>query len=70
MSSLGEQYPIEQERCRELISQYELLRNLPNVNCAFAIAAIKDVLRRADEAAIGGDVVAMLRSYEEMKGCS
>lgn len=68
--TIGEEYPKEQARCRELLEQYASLRTMPNVNVEFAIVAIEDVLRRADKAAISGDVVAMLRSYKEMKGCA
>ena len=65
--SLGEAYPEEQARCRELIERYQELAKLPGVNVSFAVAGIKDVLRRADRAAIEQDTVAMLRIYQEMK---
>lgn len=68
--TLGEMFPKEQMRCRELLEQYAECAKLPGVNVNFAVAAIKDVLRRADQAAISGDPVAMLRLYEEMKGCA
>jgi hypothetical protein len=63
-SSVGNDFPKEQERVRDLIAQY---RAIPQG--AFGAAMLEDVLRRADEAAISGDIVAILRSYEEMKGC-
>jgi hypothetical protein len=69
MASLGEEYPKEQARCREVLATYEQLRNMPGVNVSFAVTMIEGVLQRADRAAIEGDVVAMIRCYEEMKGC-
>lgn len=69
--TLGDAYPKQQERCRQLLETYAKVKKLaPEAFTDFAVAAIKDILKRADEAAISGDVVAMLRSYEEMKGCA
>lgn len=62
--SLGEAFPIEQARVRELLGLY---KSIPTG--AFGAAMIEAVLRRADAAAASGDLVAMIRSYEEMKGC-
>jgi predicted Ser/Thr protein kinase len=67
--SVGDDFPREQARVRELVEQYISLDGTPGVNVKFAIAALRQVLRRADEAAISGDVLAILRSYEELKGC-
>ncbi len=69
-ASLGEAYPKEQARCRELLRQYEEIRNLPGVNVNFAVAMIEKTLKEADQAAISGDPVAMLRAYEAMKDCA
>ena len=65
MSSVGEDFPKQQERCRELLTQYQAIGSAG----AFGHAMIAQVLKRAEEAAISGDVVAVLRAYEEMKGC-
>lgn len=65
MTTLGDEYPKQQARLRELIQLYSDLGPVG----AFGKVVIEQVLRRADEAAISGDVVAMLRSFEEMKGC-
>lgn len=65
MSTLGEDYPVQQARCRELLEQYKAI----GPNGAFGHLMISQVLARADHAAMSGDVVAMLRSFEEMKGC-
>ena len=64
MSSVGEEFPKEQARVRELLGVY---KTIPTG--AFGAAMIEQALKRADEAAISGDVVAILRSYEELKGC-
>lgn len=64
--SLAEAFPREQQRLRDLVATY---RSLPGGVGSFGAAMIEQVLRRADQAAIGGDVLAMLRSFEEMKGC-
>ena len=63
--SLGELYPIEQARCRELLTEYKAIGPAG----IFGYAMISEVLRRADAAAISGDTVEMLRCYEAMKGC-
>jgi hypothetical protein len=63
--SLGEDFPIEQARCRELLSVY---RDLGPVG-AFGATMIDQVLKQADEAAISGDVVQMIYAYKAMKDC-
>ena len=63
MSSLGETFPKEQARCREVLMRYKEI-GPPG---QFAAVMIEDMLRRADEAAISGDVVEMIRIYKEMK---
>ncbi len=64
MSSLGEQLPKEQARARELLAQY---REIGPAG-AFGAAMIEQALQRAAQAVMSGDVVAMLRAYEELKG--
>lgn len=63
--TLGELFPIEQARVRSLQQEYQ------KIGPAGAIghALLEQVLRRAEAAAISGDVVSMLKSYEEMKEC-
>jgi hypothetical protein len=63
--SLGELYPKEQKRLIELIEVYKSIGPAGS----FGLVAIKSVLDRANKASISGDVVEMIRSYEEMKGC-
>lgn len=62
--SVGEAFPLEQARCRELLKEY---RELPNGAGWFGAAMIEQALQRADQAAISGDVVQILQSYEELK---
>lgn len=64
--SLGTAYPVEQARVRKLLGIYKEIGPAG----AFGAHMIEGVLRRADEAAISGDVVAMIRSYQEMQDCS
>jgi hypothetical protein len=64
-TSVGEQFPLEQARVRELLTAYKQIGPAG----AFGALMIEQALRRADQAAISGDVVAILRSYEELKGC-
>jgi len=64
MSSVGDEFPKEQARVRELLGIY---KSIPTGG--FGALMLEQVLKRADEAAISGDPVAILRSYEELKGC-
>ena len=66
MSSVGEEFPKEQERVRELLSQFKAIGPAG----AFGAMMIEQVLKRAERAAISGDIVAILKSYEELKGCT
>lgn len=63
MTSLGEDYPKQQERCRTILGYAKQIGPAG----AFLVAILEDLLRRADEAAISGDVVSMIRLYQEMK---
>lgn len=64
MSSLAEEFPREQARVRQVLQQY---RDIGPAG-TFGAAMIEQALRSADQAASSGDVIAMLRSYEELKG--
>lgn len=66
MASLAEEFPKMQAQVRELLGAY---RDIGPVG-AFGALMIEQVLQRADAAAMSGDVVAMLRSYQEMKECA
>lgn len=64
MGTLADALPKEQERVRELIPIYESI-GAPG---AFALAMMKNSLREADNAAASGDVVAMMRALEDLRG--
>lgn len=65
VSSLGGEFPRQQQRVRELLVEYVKLGPVG----AFGAIMLRQVLVRADQAAISGNVVAMLRSFEELKEC-
>ena len=67
MSTLGSELPKEQARVRELIAVY---RGLPDNAGWFGATMMEQALQRADQAVMSGDVIEMLRSYEELKGCT
>lgn len=64
MTSLAEALPAEQRRVRELIPLYQSIgqAGIP------ATLLMKDALSRAEVASASGDVIAMIRCYEELKG--
>lgn len=63
MTSLAEALPNEQKRVRELLPLYD---EIPTG--VFAATMMRQALTRAEQAAASGDVIAMLQSYEELKG--
>ncbi len=65
MSSLGEEYPKEQARVRELLGIYKSI----GPGGAFGAAGIEAVLREADTAAVSGDLARMIRAFQSMKDC-
>lgn len=65
MASVGEEFPKEQERVRELLVEYRALGAVG----VFGAVQLAATLKRADEAAMSGDLVAVLRSFQEMKEC-
>ncbi len=65
MNTLADDFPKEQTRVRELLGQYKAI----GAAGVFGATMIEQVLQRADQSAISGDIVAMLKSYEELKGC-
>lgn len=64
MISLAQDFPKEQQRVRELLEVYITIPA-----GAFGAMILRQVLARAEQAAASGDVIAMMRSYEELKGC-
>lgn len=66
MSSLGEELPKELARVRKILGYYKEIGPAG----IFGATMIEQALQRADRASISGDVVAMIQSYEELKGIS
>lgn len=69
MTTLGEEYPKQQARVRKLLEDYKALRGMEGVNPEFGIMMLEAGLKKADEAAADGDVVAMLEMFKWMEGC-
>lgn len=63
--SLAEMLPIEQARVRELLVAYKQIGPAG----AFGALMLEQSLQRADKAVMSGDVVAMLRAYEDLREC-
>ena len=67
--TLGDALPREMARVRdEVMPAYLALRGMPNVIVEPALAMMRASLDAAARAMIEGDVVAMLRCYEDLKG--
>ena len=63
--TLGDALPKEQARVRALLAVYHGL----GPTGAFGAAMLEKALRQADAANISGDVVALIKSYEELRQC-
>lgn len=63
MTSLGEAFPEEQARLRELLVQYLEIGPAG----IFARMMIEDCLKRADKAVMEQDLPSMIRIYQEMR---
>jgi hypothetical protein len=64
MNTLGDKFPEELDRVRELLGIYE---SLPMNAGFFGAAILKDLIKRAETAHAENDIVAMVRTYAEMK---
>jgi len=68
MKTVGDDFPEQQRRVREdILPRYESLRGMPQVIVEPTIYLIKQSLKRAEEAAISGDLVAILSAYNDLK---
>ena len=66
--TLGDALPREMARVRdEILPEFLQLRGLPNVICEPQIAMLRASLDAAAKAMAEGDVVAMLRAYQDLK---
>lgn len=63
METLADALPKEQKRVRELLPMYDAIPT-----GIFAATMMRQSLARAEQAAVSGDVVAMLVAYEDLKG--
>jgi hypothetical protein len=63
MASLAVELPREQQRVRDLLPLYDA-----TLTGVFAATLMRQALTRAEQAVASGDVIAMLRCYEELKG--
>lgn len=65
MSSVGEDFPNELHRVKELLTIYREL----GPTGAFGAIMIQQVIYRAEKAWANQDVVEILRAYQELKDC-
>ncbi len=63
--TLADAFPREQQRVRDLLKIYLDLGPVGT----FGATMIDQALARSEQAAMSGDITAVLRSYEELKGC-
>jgi hypothetical protein len=63
IDTLGDALPREQARVRRLLEQYIAIGPAG----AFGAAMMRQSLARAEQAAISGDVIAMLQAHEDLK---
>ena len=68
MSSLAEELPYEINRVRGVQDEFKALRRMPNVIVEPQIAMMEADIRAGIDASASGDVVAMIRAYEALKG--
>ena len=67
--TLGDALPREMARVRdEVMPQYLAVRRIPGVNVEWVLTRMRASLDRAAKAMAEGDVVAMLRAYQDLKG--
>lgn len=63
--SLGEAFPEEIERCKELIVAYREIGPAGQ----FGLVMLEDLVEKAEKANIDQDVIAMVRLYPELQEC-
>ncbi len=63
METLGDAYPKEQARVRELLGLYKEL----GPSGVFGATMIEADLKEADAAAVSGDLARMIRAFNELK---
>lgn len=68
MTSLAQALPDEVNRVRAVQDTYKELLGMPGVIVAPQIAMMEASIREGIEASASGDVVRMLRAFEDLKG--
>jgi len=68
MASLATELPNEINRVRAVQDTYKELRGMPNVMVEPQIAMMEHAIQSAIAATASGDVIGMLRAYEDLKG--
>jgi hypothetical protein len=63
MNTIAEDLPKEQQRCREILENAQAL----GLAGGFLATQLKQSLSHAERAAAEGDVVAMIRAYEDLQ---
>jgi hypothetical protein len=63
--TVGDDFPRQQARVRELVGAYRAIGPAGS----FGAVMLEQTLQRADRAMASGDLVAILQSYEELRGC-
>jgi len=66
--TLAEGLPKQINRVREVQEHFKELRGMPNVICEPQIAMMEHSIKLAIEAQGSGDVIQMLKCYEDLKG--
>lgn len=64
VQTVGDDFPREQARCREVLAQYKELGPAGMLGAILIEATLKE----ADAAMASGDIVAILAAYKAMKG--
>lgn len=67
MASLAEELPNEIDRVRKLQDEFKSLRGMPNTIVEPQIMMMEGAIQGATRALASGDVIQMIRSYENLK---
>lgn len=67
-SNLAEALPAEIKRVRDLQDVYKSMRGMPQVMVEPAIMMMEQAIQEGVSAAASGDVIRMLRAYNDLKG--
>ncbi len=66
MSSVGEQFPLEMRRVRQLKEEYVAL---PDGAGTIGAVILEGILREGEDAQASGDIVRILQSFTALQGC-